>query len=111
MNERILQAFEAFKASRLLRKPAEVDEGALRRARERGHQAKAILNDPIFVEAFELVEKVYMDGWRNSSLDEKDKRERAWTAVALLSDLRAAISTAARDGTIAEESLMKLAGR
>ena len=105
------QAIIEFKNKKLLRKPADVDEYALARQRERGEQAKRLLEDPLFIEAFDTVEKAYMDGWGASQLDQFELRERAWTAVQLLKDLRAAISRVALDGTVAEEALTRLRSR
>jgi hypothetical protein len=111
MSAAILDAFRSFRDARLLRKPVEVDEYALRKQRERGEQADRLLADPLFVEAFDTVERVYMDSWRASGHDEIEKRERAWTAVQLLADLRAAITKVVRDGAVAEDSLTRFRAR
>lgn len=105
------QALIDFKNRKLLRKPAEIDEHLLRKQRDRGEQASRMLNDPIFVEAFEAVEKAYLDGWRSSSMDNVELRERAWTSIQLLSDLKAAISRVAFDGAVAEETLTRFRSR
>ena len=94
-----------------LRKPVEHDEGKLAAQAERGRHAKALLEDELLVEAFEKVDAFYMDAFRNSGAEEIETRERAWTALSLLKDVRAAIEGVARDGRVAATTLERLRAR
>ena len=50
--------------------------------------AKAILEDALFVEAFETVRKELLQRWEHSSADEIDARESIWLALQILQKLR-----------------------
>lgn len=90
-----------------LRKPVEVDEVALAQAAQRGARAEALLRDEELMQAFTDVESVYLNSWRSSGALEVDLRERSWTAVQLLADLRNALLARVRDGAVANEKLAK----
>lgn len=102
------QTIELAKAH-MLRKPTEPDEHALAVARSRGEHAKQLLADELLTEAFERVERVYMDAWKTSDALDIDRRERAWTAVGLLADVRNALITMVRDGDAATKKVKQLA--
>ena len=46
---------------------------------QRGQRAEAILNDPIYTEAYETVETALMDQWRESK--SPDEREAIYNSV------------------------------
>jgi hypothetical protein len=94
---------------RLLRRPVEVDEIALEKARERGAEAQRLIEHPLVIEAFERVEAAYMRAWRTSAMEEVEKRERAHDAVLLLTDLKGFLHAVMRDGEGAAELLRKAA--
>ncbi len=94
-----------------LRKPVEHDELKLAAQAERGARAKALLEDELLVEAFEKVDAFYMAAFRNSGAEEIDTRERAWTALSLLKDVRSALEGVARDGRVAQQTIAKLRDR
>lgn len=94
-----------------LRKPVEHDELKLAAQSERGSRAKMLLEDELLQEAFEKVDAFYMDAFRNSGAEEIETRERAWTALSLLKDVRSAIEGVARDGRVAQRELAKLRDR
>lgn len=91
-----------------LRRPVEVDELELARAAERGARAEALLRDEELTDAFQHVESVYLNAWRTSGALDVDLRERSWTAVQLLSDLRNVLIQRVREGSVANGKLAKL---
>jgi hypothetical protein len=93
----------------LLRKPVEVDEVKLEKLRERGAHAEELLKNPLLLEWFETVEAAYMQAWRTSGMKDLEKRERSWTAVLLLADLRNLLGTWVRDGEGAAERIREVA--
>jgi hypothetical protein len=95
--------------SHLLRKPKEVDQHELDVKRARATHAQQLLEDPMLKEAFERVESVYMQAWRNSDPFASDTRERSWVAVQLLGDLKNSLIAVVRDGEAATAQLKKLA--
>lgn len=104
-------AFRTLRDSKLLRKPAPIDEGALRLARERGARAEALVGDDLLVEAFKTVESVYMRGWKDSASDDVNAREQAWLAISVLRDLQGALGAIIRDGAVAAEALVRSRAR
>lgn len=92
----------------LLRKPVELDEWKLSAQRARGEAADRLLKDEFLTEAFEAVETVYMDAWRGSAALDIDTRERAWTSVQLLGDLRNQLLHVVRTGEIAGKQLLRI---
>jgi len=47
-------------------------------------RAKRLLDDPLFIEAFEVLKKDLMDRWNHSGTNELDARESIWLAMRLL---------------------------
>jgi len=50
-------------------------------------RAKRLLDDPLFIEAFEVLKKDLMDRWEHSGTNELDARESIWLAMRLLDKL------------------------
>ena len=50
----------------------------------REEKAKRLLNDPLFIEAFEVLRKDLMGRWDHSGSDESEARETIWLAMRLL---------------------------
>lgn len=51
-----------------------MNEGKLRGEQGRGDRASAIMRDPLVQEAFDVLEKKYIDAWKDSS-SSSDERE------------------------------------
>lgn len=64
------------------------DPAKLRAQAERGRQADAIVNDPIFIEALDAIQKVIDEGWKNSSAEDREARDNAYMLHRLLMRLR-----------------------
>lgn len=71
----------------------------------RAHQAERLLNDPLFQEAFAVVEAEYLDGWRNSPARDTEGRERLWLMLKLLGKVRGHLQTVMETGKLAEKQL------
>ena len=50
----------------------------------REEKAQRLLNDPLFIEAFEILKKDLMDCWEHSGSAELEARESIWLAMRLL---------------------------
>ena len=69
---------------------------------ERARRAKALLNDPLFKEAFEVLEKDLMGRWVNSGSTESEARESIWLAMRLLDRVQSHISSIVETGRMNE---------
>ena len=69
---------------------------------EKIRRAKALLNDPLFKEAFEVLEKDLMGRWVNSGSTESEARESIWLAMRLLDRVQSHISSIVETGRMNE---------
>lgn len=53
-----------------------MDEGKLRGEQDRGEKAKAVLRNPIMVEAFEELGGRYIETWKATSIEQESQREK-----------------------------------
>ena len=53
----------------------------------REEKAQRLLNDPLFIEAFEVLKKDLMDRWQHSGSADLEARESIWLAMRLLDRL------------------------
>jgi hypothetical protein len=83
------------------------DAQKLRNQAERGRRAEAIVNDPIFIEALDAIEKVIEEGWKNSSSGDREARDNAYLLHRLLAQLRSKFKSIMVSGTNAR-SLLQL---
>ena len=90
-----------------LRTPKRVNEEQAQKAREKGAKADALLRDEAMQDAFKQLDETYTRIWRNTSGDDIDVRERAWTHLKVLDDLRNHLLTVVRDGAVAQRELEK----
>ena len=67
----------------------------------RGVKAEALLKDPLFNEAFELVRKAVLDGIENLPIEQAVEAEQLRLSLKLLRAVRAQVEQAARDGKVA----------
>jgi hypothetical protein len=81
------------------------DEGKRNDEVTRGNQAKVLLNDELYQEAFTTVRATYMDAWDKTALAESQKREHIWMMVATIDDVRKHIETVMVTGEFAQEQL------
>ena len=61
-------------------------------------KAKALLNDPIFNEAFDVLKKDLMSRWDQSGSNELEARESIWLAMRLLDKIQLHIQSIIETG-------------
>jgi hypothetical protein len=81
------------------------EELDLRRAISAAERARAYIEDPILVAAFEALDARFMLAWRNSPADDTARRERLWHHIQALAEVRAELETVLADGLLARERL------
>jgi hypothetical protein len=74
----------------------------------RGQRAESLLQEPILLEAFEEVEKVYHKEWENAPARDVEGRERLWLMLRLLKLVRGHLEEAAKTGHLAARQLTQL---
>ena len=63
------------------------DESNLNRDVDRAHRAKAIMEDPLMVEAFKALEQAYVEAWFSTEPADADLRERTYYAIKVLGNV------------------------
>lgn len=81
------------------------EELALRRKVAAAERARAYIDDPLLVGAFEALDTRYLLAWRNSPADQPELRERLWLYLQAISEVRAELNTALEDGAMAQAAL------
>ena len=61
-------------------------------------KAKALLDDPIFIEAFDVLKKDLMSRWDQSGSNELEARESIWLAMRLLDKIQLHIQSIIETG-------------
>ena len=69
---------------------------------ERERRAKALMNDPLFVESFDELKKELLGQWEQSGSIDIDARESIWLAIRLLERIRGHIQSIIETGHMAE---------
>jgi hypothetical protein len=64
----------------------------------REEKAKRILQDPLFVEAFDVLRKDLMDRWEHSGSSELEARESIWLAMRLLDRIHGHVTSIIETG-------------
>jgi hypothetical protein len=84
---------------------------------ERAELARGVLENPLFIEAFEAVEKELMTQWKQNAALNQDGRERVFLMVTLLGQLRQHLTQHIATGEMARlqlkehKTLMERLGR
>ncbi len=81
------------------------EELALRRKVAAAERARAYIEDPLMVAAFEALDAKYLMAWRNSPADQPDMRERLWLYLQAIAEVRAELGRVLEDGMLARERL------
>lgn len=71
-------------------------------------RAKELINDPVFIKAFEELEKLYMDTWKSSDLKDSEGREVLWQLVWAIAQVRAHLGVIMERGELHQAQLNKL---
>lgn len=77
----------------------------LARKRERGIEARALVENPTLNAAFAAVEAAILSQWRMSAPSDAAQRERLWQMLAVLLQARAMLDEFILTGRIASEQL------
>jgi hypothetical protein len=72
---------------------------------ERGARAARILNDSLFSEAFESVEKAIHDRWAESPIRDIEGQQQLRLMLKLLGDVRSVLETCVSDGKHAKQEI------
>lgn len=81
------------------------EEIELRREVARAEAARAYIEDPLLVAAFEALEARCLMAWRASAADATEARERLWHHVQALAEVKAELESVLADGMLARERL------
>ena len=66
-------------------------------------RARGILNDELFVEAFDTLETDIRDTWYRTSLNDTEAREQAWLSLRLLERIRLHLTSIIESGDMARK--------
>jgi hypothetical protein len=90
-----------------------VDENKLIADSARAARAKALLEDELLNEAFNLYEAEIMKRWRDTGTAEAEtfKRERLWLAVNLIGKIRDHLKYVIENGKVAKAHLAAIEGK
>lgn len=77
----------------------------LNEAISRGARAERLLSDDLLQEAFDILERDYIRGWRDTGARDTDARERLWQALHVLAKVRAHLATVVSNGKLAQREL------
>ena len=69
----------------------------------REEQAKRLLNDELFKEAFSTLEKNLLDSWNSSGVSEVEAREQIWLSLRLLERIRLHLTSIIETGDMAKK--------
>jgi|TARA_R100001530_G_scaffold94843_1_gene65869 hypothetical protein len=69
----------------------------------REEHAKRLLDDQLFVEAFDTLEKNLLDTWTHSSVNDVDSREQCWLSLRLLERIRLHLTSIIETGNMARK--------
>ena len=69
---------------------------------ERERRAKSLINDPLFIEAFDALKKELLGQWEHSGSTDIDARESIWLAIRLLDRIHGHIQSIIETGHMAE---------
>lgn len=70
-----------------------------------GDQAKLILENEAFTNAFDAIEKDVIEQWKSSPARDEEGREKLWTYLQMLHKLKASLTTTLETGTLARVEL------
>tara|TARA_R100001480_G_scaffold142912_1_gene140548 strand:+ start:179 stop:421 length:243 start_codon:yes stop_codon:yes gene_type:complete len=70
---------------------------------KREAQAKRLLEDTLFKEAFDTLEKDIMDTWSSTGIDDGRARETCWLSIRLLSRIKVHLTSIVETGEMAKK--------
>ena len=81
-----------------------MDSGKRREGQNRGERAKALLRDPLILEAFDKLEEAYTNAWKNDS-SSIDERETLFQMHQALKAVRGHLTEVVETGNLAKLEL------
>ena len=66
-------------------------------------RARGILNDELFIEAFDTLEQNIKDSWFNTSVRDAEARENLWRSLRLLGQIRLHLTSILETGEMAKK--------
>lgn len=77
----------------------------------RASQARDLLSNELLSEAFDELEKAYVNFWRTTKVDDDKGREKLFIAVNVVGKVKAHLQNVLSDGSIAKRELDELIAR
>ena len=71
----------------------------------RGSRAKEVLENEIYIEAFETIEKALIDKWKNSPARDQAGRESIYLMQTMLQKVQMCLRTTMETGMLAQQEL------
>lgn len=87
------------------------DTDKLDRERARGHNAEALLESPLWIEARNAIRTKLMDEWKASPVRDTEARERIWMMTRIADLYEQHIRSFAETGRLASKQLVDLGER
>ncbi len=87
-----------------------MDEIKLGQAQHRGIRAAELLENTLLQEAFQYLEKRYLDAWRSTKVLQTVEREKLWQAIQILGIIHEHLKLHVTNGRIAAADLRRLSG-
>ena len=75
----------------------------------RAARASRLIADELLKEAFETLERDYLEAWRGTGARDTDARERLWQAIQVVGKVRAHLDRVVADGKLAQAELNAVA--
>ena len=85
------------------------DEIALTKATEKAAQAQRLLDDKMLKDAFEMLEKAYIERWRATGIEDVTGREKLFLAINVVGKVKDHLTAFINDGKLAQAELDNLA--
>jgi hypothetical protein len=77
----------------------------------RGERARQLLEEPLLVEAFALIEREYQQAWQDSPARDVQARELLYLSLKNLAKVKGHLTQVMESGQIAKATLAQRAGR
>lgn len=71
--------------------------------KQREEQAKRLLKDPMYIEAFDILGESIFNTWAQTSMSDVESREQCWLSLRLLERLRLHLTSIVDTGEMAEK--------
>ena len=71
--------------------------------KQREEQAKRLLKDPMYIEAFDILGESIFNTWAQTSMSDVESREQCWLSLRLLERLRLHLTSIVDTGDMARK--------